>query len=1052
MRNCFLDKDKVEWLKAGDRNSKYFHNVVKGQSSNVLPFSDSDSLFVKKLHVSEALNLVRIISNEEIKLALFDIDGNKAPGPDGFSSQFFKDSWSVVGDDVCKAVRDFFSNGKLLKEINATVFSLVPKVAAPSKVSDYRPIACCNVVYKIISKVICNRLKGVLGFLVDDNQSAFIPSRQISGNIMLSQELMRYYHRNRGPAKCAFKIDIENAYDSVEWIFLSNTLKHFGFPKLMVKWIMNCVTSTSFTVNVKGDHMGFFKGMRGLRQGDPLSPYLFTLVMKVFNLVLRREIDMNPTFRFHWQCKELKLTHLCFADDLLLFCNGDSSSVAVLKNAISIFGGLSGLLPNFTKSTVFFGNVKEVSRLRILNIMPFRVGSLPVRYLGVLLISKRLYVKDCNLLIDKARKRLLDWKNKSLYFAGRLQLIKSVLCSLQVYWAFVFILPTAIANDIERLMRDFLWNFGVFKRGKACVNWNSVCKPKVEGGLGIKSLDSWNKALMNGAWVWPCSISNSFDVLSVIPPSVLMHDKSDVVRWKSLNALLDRLKTHDNMTPQKRTLTQPASQPSTSSQVSVSETRNADGREMGDGVPTQSSTTVSDNGNFPMVDEEEVTSKKLAPMAEEMIMLIEVLKRNCISPSDNRKFMMVDAEDLLFKKISPMAEEILKILRVCVAKKIKGFGGGGYLMDYVRVVAGTDDEGKSKIRIVVTNLVMSSDSALSAVTYTSISSDSDALSWGIPFMNADESQSLKIAPLSLDCVPGPEEPIQTSLLPEYVPEPEDPKDDPKEDPADYPAVEGDEEEEESFGDDADDEDEVEAFEEEDDDEEEEEHLAITDSSTVPIDDLTPMAAATEALIAAITITLPSSSPPPSPLTSLSSLLPQIPSPPLPLPSPPLPLPAPSSPLLLPATSHRKDVPEADVPPQNKICLTAPSLRFKVEESSAATARQPGLDATHATDYGFVDTVDATPRRPMTWEDTREIYVRVKDAYDDRAFLRAQINMIRKNQRYFNDMAFYFKREAMYARAAWAGSEDRSAATEAHVRALKTHVTTLMTRTSLLRLS
>nr|GEZ16883.1 hypothetical protein [Tanacetum cinerariifolium] len=418
-------KAKVEWLKVGDRNLKYFHNVVKGrcnrnrisyienvdgvpfhgdnvgiqfvnhfknvlgQSSNVIPFYDPDRLFVKKLPIFEALNL------------------------------FFKDSWSVVGDDVCKAVRDFFSNGKLLKEINSTVISLVPKVAALSK-------------------------------------SAFIPSRQISDNIMLSQELMRYYHRNRGPAKCAFKIDSEKAYDSVEWVFLSNTLKHFGFPELMVKWIMNCVTSTSFTVNVNGDHVGFFKGMRGLRQGDPLSPYLFTLVMEVFNLVLRREIDMNPSFRFHWQCKELKLTHLCFANDLLLLCNGDSNSVAILKNAISIFGGLSGLLLNFSKSTIFL----------------------------------RLYVKDCSLLIDKARKRLLDWKNKSLSFAGRLQLIKSVLCSLQVYWASVFILPTAIVNDIERLMRDFLWNFGVFKRGKACISWNSVCKPKVEGGLGIKSLDS----------------------------------------------------------------------------------------------------------------------------------------------------------------------------------------------------------------------------------------------------------------------------------------------------------------------------------------------------------------------------------------------------------------------------------------------------------------------------------------------------------------------------------------------------------------------------------
>nr|GEW08797.1 hypothetical protein [Tanacetum cinerariifolium] len=595
----------------GDQFVNHFKNVL-GQSSKVLPFSDPDSLFVKKLPVFKALKL------------------------------FFKDSWSVVGDEVCKAIRDFFSNGKLLKEINATVISLVPKVAAPSKVSDYRPIAYCNVVYNIISKVICNRLKGVLGFLVDENESAFIPSRQTSDKIMLSQELMRKYRRNRGPTKCAFKINIEKAYDFVEWVFLSNTLKHFSFPELMVKWITNYVSSTSFIVNVNGDHTGFLKGIRGLRQGDPLSPSLFTLVMEVFNLVLKREIDKNPAFRFHWQCKELRLTHLCFTDDLLMFCNGDNSSVVVLKNAISIFRGLFGLLPNLTKSLVFFGNLREVSRLRILNIIPFRVGSLPVRYLGVPLISKRLYVKDCYLIIDKARKRLLDWKNKSLSFVGRLQLIKEVsrlrilnimpfrvgslpvrylgvpLISKRLYVKDCYLLIDKARKrlldwknkslffagrlQLIKFILCSLQNYEVFKRGKACVNWNSVCKPKVEGGLGIKSLDSWNKALMskhiwniitekeslrvrwintyrlkgrnfwditdkggacwawkkllrfrkifasglslgcnvadvirNGTWVWPCSISSSFAKLSVIPPPVLMHDKSDVVRWKSLN-------------------------------------------------------------------------------------------------------------------------------------------------------------------------------------------------------------------------------------------------------------------------------------------------------------------------------------------------------------------------------------------------------------------------------------------------------------------------------------------------------------------------------------
>ncbi|GJX28323.1 putative RNA-directed DNA polymerase [Tanacetum coccineum] len=552
-------KAKVQWLDEGDKNSRYFHNVVKGRlnrnrisyvedlngnafhglnvgeqfvlhfknvlgmKSVVSPIVDPGSLFFKTLPESEALHMIRAVSDDEIKKALFSIDGNKAPGPDGFSANFFKDSWSIVGSEVCQAVKDFFRNGKLLKEVNATIISLVPKTATPSIVSDYRPIACCNVVYKIISKIISNRLKVVLGSLVDENQCAFIPSRQISDNILLSQELMRGYHRDRGFAKCAFKVDIQKAYDSVEWVFLSSCLKAFGFHDTMIKWIMNCVTSVSFSVNVNGDHLGFFKGMRGLRQGDPLSPYLFTLVMEVFNLVLKRQIAKNPSFKYHWLCKDLKLTHLCFADDILLFCHGDSNSAAVFKLALDEFGGMSGLLPNKIKSVVFFGNVRKVARRNILKVMPFQVGILPVRYLGVPLISKRLYVKDCQLLIDRVKKRVFDWKNKTLSFAGRLQLVQSVVSSLQVYWSSVFILPKTIAYDIERLMRDFIWNFGEFKRGKSKVNWDAVCKPKVEGGLGIKSLNSWNISLMS-KHIW----------------NIVTHKESLWVKWINVYKLKGR--------------------------------------------------------------------------------------------------------------------------------------------------------------------------------------------------------------------------------------------------------------------------------------------------------------------------------------------------------------------------------------------------------------------------------------------------------------------------------------------------------------------------------
>ncbi|GJR13403.1 putative RNA-directed DNA polymerase [Tanacetum coccineum] len=469
---------------------------VEDLEGNFFLGKDVGEQFVK--HFERVLGMRgRPVSEKEIKDALFSIEDDKAPGPDGFSSKFFKASWSVVGPEVTMAIQDFFSNGKILKEINATIIALVPKTKTPKKVFDFRPISCCNVLYKCISKVIANRIKRVLNSIVNSCQSAFIPARQISDNILLTQELMRNYHRNYGPPKVAFKIDINKAYDTVDWSFLRQCLVHFGFPLKMVNWIMSCMSSPSFSVNVNGDLLGYFKGRRGLQQGDPLSPYLFTLVMEVLSLMISRQIELNDKFKYHWRCGKVKLTHLCFADDLMIFSNGDVGSVSILKAALDEFGSVSRLVPNLDKSLVFFGNVPAQTRSVILTILPFSVGSFPIRYLGVPLISSRLYKKQCDPLIDKVRSRVLDWKNKGLSFAGRLQLIKSVISSLQVFWSSVFILPAFVSQKIEKLMRGFLWSQGELQRGKAKVKWDDVCGLKIQGGLGIKSLQTWNLALMS---------------------------------------------------------------------------------------------------------------------------------------------------------------------------------------------------------------------------------------------------------------------------------------------------------------------------------------------------------------------------------------------------------------------------------------------------------------------------------------------------------------------------------------------------------------------------
>ncbi|GJZ08222.1 putative reverse transcriptase domain, reverse transcriptase zinc-binding domain protein [Tanacetum coccineum] len=147
---------------------------------------------------------------------------------------------------------------------------------------------------------------------------------------------MHNYHRNRGPPRYAFKVDIQKAYDMVDWCFLGYILKCFGFPEIMIKWIMACVTSTSFSLSINGSIYGFFKGKHGLQQGNPLSSYLFTLVMEILTLILQRRVRMSDDFRYHKHCEELNIINVCFADDLFLFARGYVESSKGIAAALAV--------------------------------------------------------------------------------------------------------------------------------------------------------------------------------------------------------------------------------------------------------------------------------------------------------------------------------------------------------------------------------------------------------------------------------------------------------------------------------------------------------------------------------------------------------------------------------------------------------------------------------------------------------------------------------------------------------------------------------------------
>ena len=213
-------------------------------------------------------------------------------GPDGFQALFFKEYWKIVGFDVWTMVRHAFSGLDMDPRMMETLVVLIPKVENPVSMKDFRPISLCNVVYKVITKVLVNRLRPHLKEIIGPLQGGFIPGRGTPDNIIVAQEVLHFMKKTKSKkGTLAFKIDLEKAYDRVDWGFLKQTLVSFGFPPPTVNLIMRCVTASSLSILWNGDRLNSFTPSRGLRQGDPISPYLFVLCMERLSCSINQQVD-----------------------------------------------------------------------------------------------------------------------------------------------------------------------------------------------------------------------------------------------------------------------------------------------------------------------------------------------------------------------------------------------------------------------------------------------------------------------------------------------------------------------------------------------------------------------------------------------------------------------------------------------------------------------------------------------------------------------------------------------------------------------------------------
>ena len=288
----------------------------------------------------------------------------KAPGPDGMPPLFFQIYWLDIGMDITKAVLSSLNSGSLLKSINHTFISLIPKVKNPKRVTEFRPISFCNVIYKIISKVIANGLKPLLNSIISETQSAFIAGRLITDNVLIAFELLHHKKTDCLGKKgfMALKLDMSKAYDRMEWVFLKNILLRLGFQQSWVDLIMECVTIVSYSILMNGEPEGMIYPSRGMRQGDPLSPYLFLFWAEGLNAILRKVTVAGEIEGFSLRKCGPKITNLFFADDCLLLCRSNLAKCKKIKGLLAVYETTSGQMVNKDKTTLFFSkNTDEES-------------------------------------------------------------------------------------------------------------------------------------------------------------------------------------------------------------------------------------------------------------------------------------------------------------------------------------------------------------------------------------------------------------------------------------------------------------------------------------------------------------------------------------------------------------------------------------------------------------------------------------------------------------------------------------------------------------------
>ena len=542
-------RSKARWASQGEKVTKYFCNLEKrhfiSKQMYKLIDSNGEELFDTKKMVEETrkfyeclykkktvndTNIEELASNipkldeetsesleglityEEASAVLKSMKNGKSPGTDGMTVDFFKFFWKDLGHFVIKSLNEGFKMGKMSITQREGIIVCIPKGDRPREfLKNWRPISLLNVVYKIGSSCIANRIKTVLPDLISEDQTGFVPGRYIGDNLRLLYDII-YYLKNENQPGLLVSIDFEKAFDSVDWNFMEKVLKQFGFGSNILQWISAFYNDIKSSILVNGQASTSFKIERGCRQGDPISPYLFILCAEILACRIREDQDIKA---IKIEDTESKITQ--FADDTTFLLNGDRESFEKLFSHLDLFGNVSGLKLNHDKTNNVWLGSKSDSNVRWLPHLNMTWNPPKFKILGLWFTHNLENMEKINTQDKYLETKLLFacWAKRSNTPIGRVVILKSLILSKLIY---LWIMLPNPPDDIINKLQDKCWEF-VWDGKKNKIKKSTAVQHTKNGGISVPDIKTYIQALKL-TWLRRVSKDNSGKWKSILKKQV----------------------------------------------------------------------------------------------------------------------------------------------------------------------------------------------------------------------------------------------------------------------------------------------------------------------------------------------------------------------------------------------------------------------------------------------------------------------------------------------------------------------------------------------------